>query len=386
MGAVEHLKTLCCLGLRPESAMVAVTPLLHEIIPHGWTRMALIEPDATISSGYGENPAATALYRERLWRLMEDPSGPGSLWLPAFRAVGIGWTLHRQGRGYTESAWYREIEAPLDSCWFLDAMIGEDGRTIGMVNLTRPRSARPFSVDDVRRLDELRPWLAHALRRPVFGDTCSEDRDLAGVTAAPVMSGQLVLTSDATIVFQTPGLEHLLRILAREPGDFTRHVPLRDRLPAPILKLLLRLTDAANGSSGDPPRMQLSTAYGILTLEAKWLKPAATLPEDVARDPKSCLIGVKIELCEHAVAHAARVLREGGATPAQLKVGILLALGKTKPLIASELGIRRSSVEGLTKKLYQTLHVHNSAELGAKIWLGAKPAEIHVTHVPKSRT
>jgi hypothetical protein len=38
MGAAEHLKTLCCLGLPPESAMAAVTPLLHEIIPHGWTR------------------------------------------------------------------------------------------------------------------------------------------------------------------------------------------------------------------------------------------------------------------------------------------------------------------------------------------------------------
>ncbi len=32
MGAVEHLKTLCCLGLKPESAMVAVVPVLHEII------------------------------------------------------------------------------------------------------------------------------------------------------------------------------------------------------------------------------------------------------------------------------------------------------------------------------------------------------------------
>jgi hypothetical protein len=31
MGPVEHLKTLCCLGLKPESAMVAVTPVLHEI-------------------------------------------------------------------------------------------------------------------------------------------------------------------------------------------------------------------------------------------------------------------------------------------------------------------------------------------------------------------
>ena len=39
-------------------------------------------------------------------------------------------------------------------------------------------------------------------------------------------------------------------------------------------------------------------------------------------------------------------------------------------MIADELGIQLSSVAGLTKKLYQTLEVHNSAELGAKIWLG----------------
>jgi hypothetical protein len=29
MGTVEHLKTLSCLGLKPESAMIAVTPLLR---------------------------------------------------------------------------------------------------------------------------------------------------------------------------------------------------------------------------------------------------------------------------------------------------------------------------------------------------------------------
>jgi DNA-binding NarL/FixJ family response regulator len=79
---------------------------------------------------------------------------------------------------------------------------------------------------------------------------------------------------------------------------------------------------------------------------------------------------VTIELREHAIAHAARVLRESGATPAQLKVGIELALGKTKPVIADELGIQFSSVDDLTKKLYQTLGVHNSTELGTKIWLG----------------
>src|SRR4030081_1473649 len=39
----------------------------------------------------------------------------------------------------------------------------------------------------------------------------------------------------------------------------------------------------------------------------------------------------------HALAHAARVLRESGATPAQMKVGIQLALGQTKPAIADSL-------------------------------------------------
>jgi hypothetical protein len=69
LGAVEHLKTLCCLGLKPESAMVAVTSLLHEIIPHSWSRLALLAPDATITSTYAENPAMGPLFRER-WRFM----------------------------------------------------------------------------------------------------------------------------------------------------------------------------------------------------------------------------------------------------------------------------------------------------------------------------
>jgi DNA-binding NarL/FixJ family response regulator len=73
--------------------------------------------------------------------------------------------------------------------------------------------------------------------------------------------------------------------------------------------------------------------------------------------------------------NAARVLRESGATPAQTKVGIHLALGKPKPVIADELGIQLSSVMATTKKLYQNLDVHNSAELGTRIWLDQKQNE-----------
>jgi len=375
MGAVEHLKTLCCLGLPPESAMIAVAPVLHEIIPHGWSRMGIYASDATMGSVYAENPE-WALYRELFWGFLNDPSDiMGSLNLPNFRATGIGWTLHRQGRGYLDGAWYREIEAPVDSCWWLDAMIGDGGQTIAAVQLTRPRSARPFTGDDVQRLDRLRTWLAHAFRRSNSGNARQENEAPISTAGAPVRSGQLILTADAKLVYQTATLESLLRILAGEPGNYTRFVPARDSLPAPVLKLLRQITGAASGTSNTPPRMRVSTAYGVLTLEAKWLLPAGSLPEDAAKDPKSCLIAVTMELHEHPIAHAARVLRESGATPRQTKVGIQIALGKTKPVIADELGIQLTSVTDLTRRLYQTLDVHNSTELATKIWLDQRQCE-----------
>ncbi len=320
-------------------------------------------PDATVTNGYVENLEAVDLYRDHLWRFMDDPSAPVSIWNSTFRAAGIGWMLPWQGRNWLDSAYYREIEAPLDSCWFVDAWIADGGRTIGALCLTRPRGARPFTGDDVQRLDRLRPWLAHAIRPQEIGLNHAHDQSFWAMAGAAVASGQMVLTADATLVFQTPGIESLLLAIAGEPNNCTRYVPARDRLSAPVLELLRRITGAANGTSNTPPRMQLSSAYGVVTLEAKWLLPAGTLAAEVANDPKGCLISVTIEVREHAVAHAARALRESGATPRQTKVGIGLALGKTKPAIADELGIQLSS-------LYQTLDVHNSTELATKIWLG----------------
>lgn len=369
MGAFEHLKTLCCLGLSAESAMIAVTPLLHEVIPHGAIRTILFESDASVCSAYAENPETIAIWQANAWRFVNDPTSPMSLWMAGFRAGGIGWTLHLQGRGWRDSGWYWDVEAPLDSCWILDATFVDEGRTIAGTHLTRPRGARPFTVDDVHRLDRLRPWLAHAFRRHRTDEMRLEDRGLIGTAGAPVLSGEIILAHDTKIVFQSPSVEALLRIIEGWPADLTRCIPVRNKLPAPVLKLLKRLNGTVNGDSRIPPAMQISTAYGLVTLEAKWLIPAGAIPTDVAKDPKSCLIAVTIELREHALAYTARILRAKGATPRQLKVGIELALGKPKPAIADELGIKLTTVTDLTRKLYQALQVHNAAELGAKIWL-----------------
>jgi DNA-binding CsgD family transcriptional regulator len=369
MGALEHLKTFCCLGLPPESALPGLQSLLHEIIPHGWSHVFLCEPDATVGACISDNPASSALFRDRLCHFVDDPSAPITLWDPAFRAVGIGWTLHRQGRGWFNNAWYREIEAPLDSCWLLDAMIGDCGQTIAGVVLRRPRSARPFTSDDVERLDRIRPWLGHALGRARRNHPSFAEEPLFSMPGATVRSGQIIITSTGRLVMQTPGIELLLRILTGEPADYTHCQPQRDRVPSPIPKLVESLVAAADGNCGDPPRMMISCAFGVLALEAKWLIPVGSVARDVAEDPRGCLIVVAIELREHAVAYAARMLRESGATPAQVKVGVQLALGRSKNMIAQDLGLQASSVADQTKKLYQRLDIHSAAELGLKLWV-----------------
>jgi len=169
---------------------------------------------------------------------------------------------------------------------------------------------------------------------------------------------------------------------ARNKAEHCGRAGARDALPAPVSILLKSLAGAVEASQCDPPRAKVWTAYGVVTLEAKWLIPAGALPEDAAKDPKSCLISVAIELREHALARAARVLRESGATPAQLKVGIQLALGKSKPAIADALGVEPSSVVSLAKKLYQTLDIHNSTELATKIWLGGNHRDAYASKLP----
>jgi DNA-binding CsgD family transcriptional regulator len=112
-----------------------------------------------------------------------------------------------------------------------------------------------------------------------------------------------------------------------------------------------------------PPDATISTGY------SENPDSGAVFREHLWRfmDDPSALMSLWVH--EHPIAYAARVLRESGATPAQTKVGIHLALGKARPEIADELGLQLCSVADHSKKLYQTLDVHNSTELGTKIWL-----------------
>ena len=84
MRAVEHLKALCCLGLPPESATIALTPLLHEIVPHDGMRFGVLAHVARPPGGVRTVPIPSrhivrGLRSARFRRRSRNGNQPGSL-------------------------------------------------------------------------------------------------------------------------------------------------------------------------------------------------------------------------------------------------------------------------------------------------------------------
>jgi hypothetical protein len=355
MNAVEHLKALCSLGLPPGSAMISLMPLLREIVPHHWMRFGILAHDAESFDGFPEAPGSVP-YRPRN---PSDEPRSALAWIGERRDEGIRANLHAFGRGPLEIPCRPSQD---DGRWILDATIGEAGKSYATLELSRPRAARPFMSDEIKRLESLRPWLVQALRPKSLRSPGEADEERFGVVGLPVLSAQAIVTAGGDVVHQTGAAEPLLITLEAS-------IRCGLALPPPIKMLVQRVLGL--GDPRETARMQIQSPYGVHRLNAQRLFSSDASPQDVANNPNRCLIGLSIELHEHPIAHAARILRASGATPAQVEVGVKLALGRTKPQIANELRKKESSIVDLTKKLYATLGVHNSAELGARIWVSA---------------
>ena len=61
MRAVDHFKTLCCLNLAPQAAMIAIAGALHDIIPSEWNRIGFLTESGGLGAGYAEHPDLVTL-------------------------------------------------------------------------------------------------------------------------------------------------------------------------------------------------------------------------------------------------------------------------------------------------------------------------------------
>lgn len=368
MHSTQHFKTLCCLGLPPQAAMVSIAGALHEVVASEWNRVGLYDDAGRIGAGYAEHPGCVPLLMENLelfhgadrWWATEHPG-----W---FNRNAVGDLLDdRFMESFRKSEIFDTVERPVGVHWMLDSIQPLARGKLG-VQLLRSRRDKPFTAEDAARLRAIRPWMAHALRetspapRPADG---SPGRELT--SPRPLHQATLVLDRQGRTLFRTEGAEYLLSILGGMEREL-KSTPFSriEDLPGPLREVLRRLMRASRGQDGVPPTITVPTSWGTVSVEAGWLVPAHAPPEETGGDT---LINVSLALREHAAAFASRVLRASGATPAQVRVGVLLALGKGKPEIARELGVKSSSVEDAARKLYARLDVHSAAEFGALLWL-----------------
>lgn len=371
--SISWFRTLCSLGLPRQAVLVAIARGLHEVIPSGWNRIGLVDDEGRRGPGFAEHPEYLPLAGERMPYLADTPGSIAALHREAVRRNAVGATLHAQNAAYLESAYFREFERELDACWLLDAIVRDGDRTVAGVMLSRPRTGRPFNQDDVRKLELLRPWIAHALREDPAGlDPARPDLgDPRGVRYAGTPSLQATLTADAQgrVMYRTPGADYLLHLA--EAGADPRSgaaTPRHARLPARVGELLRRLAAASSGGAASPPRTRIHTPWGLLVIDAHWLVPVGADALDSARDPMDLPVVVRLALHEDAWSHAARRLKESGAPPTQIRVGVLLAAGFSQPEIAKRLGVAPSSITDAVRKLYARLDVHSAAELGTRLW------------------
>lgn len=370
--SIEQFKVLCCLGLPAGQALTAVASAVREVIPASWTRIGLFDEHGAVTAAYAENgdfPALAVARYDHFARL--EPLSIAALMLPAWRAAGVGWTLHRQNAKYLNSGYYDEIEKPCDACWLLDAFVHDGTRSIVGLTLARPRSAAPFRSDDVALLDSLRPWIAHAFRDRVAQVPVDHENGAPEPVAGDsLQTATVVVDASGKILFRTRGAAQLLMMLS---GSLERigtgsGQSLSADAPGAVQRVVRDLMGAIRGNGLAPPRTHVRTVWGTVALEASWLAPTWTSAADLFENHDQMKIAVNMELREHGFVYAARVLRARGASPVQVRIGVLLASGKTKPQISQELGIKPSSVMDATRKLYSRMEVRNSAELGMRLW------------------
>jgi DNA-binding CsgD family transcriptional regulator len=360
---VKHFRTLCSLGLPPEAALIAIAQAICEIVPASWARIGFNNAQALPTIFYGAHPDFLGRFIRDFDRFYRDPNALLSTLPRVWPRPVVGATLHLQNADYLDSAYYREFERPLDSCWLLDAILDHEGTSIGSMALSRPRAGRPFVAADAARLDSVRPWIAYAMRH----GPAPASEDPQSFATRPSRRATLVLDCAGGVQFESAGCGLMFYILGGSPEVW--RCAGRLPLPAVVQRLIQRLKGVANGEATAPPSVAVSTSWGLVTVEAHWLITPGAPSSDVARDPHSMSIAVQFEYREPAAIQAARILRENGASPTQVHVGVMLALGKSKPEIARALAVQLSSVEDAVRKLYSRLAVSNVVEFGASLWL-----------------
>lgn len=374
--AARHIEVLCKLPLSELALLKALIEALHDVVPSQWNGGGLFTDDGRPGSGYGEHEAFLTI-ASRWHTECEARFGDNATLTDLNASNRVGNTLDLQKPGYENSPVYRNLFQPVGVKWFIDVPLGDASGAIGGMMLYRGPDGKPFSEDDCKRLEEVRPMIVRALRE---ARQCGKDWNPGSIRLAPSVtaSGAVLASPDGQIRGVTRNARRLLEMMATETysvEDFADVVP---ATVAKAIETLCAQLDAPEDKGHDPKSTRgCQNGFGGFQLTATKLG-GTSLPREFPGEyevvssakPGEPLVAIAVEYREPLVLHLATAMRKAGLTPAQVHVGVLLLTGHSQPGIASLIGIKRSSVDDTVRKIYERLDVHSVVDLA---WRFAGP-------------
>jgi hypothetical protein len=113
--AVGHFKTLCCLGLPKQAAMIAIAGALHDVIPSDWNRIGLFDEHGNPGAGFAEHPGSVPLMLKHIDLFRGQDRNWTTFLGQILGAGGTGLITGRYRDLYTRTGVFNLLDRPLDA-------------------------------------------------------------------------------------------------------------------------------------------------------------------------------------------------------------------------------------------------------------------------------
>ena len=353
---MARFRQLCCLGLESEVVIPALLAELHTLVPSLANTFYFTDAKGETSHIYLENTEFYPLL-PIYWELVHERSELSVKGNSFSEAKGIFGAHTRQNAVIADRAaimrtdFYNLTERVVGyDPNFLRLIVRHGGRMLGGVRMWRAFGHGDWSDIEMRRLETLGPFFAHALTAHGAGEMPFVDSREQGLIVAS--------TVGKVIYFTTEGKRLLFLATHPRNGPGTAFRPL-EVLPPPLARLCTNLRHVfADETVSEAPTYSCRNAWGEFSFRAQWLE---------GTDAAAGLVAITATQREPRRLRLARNVQQLALTARQADVCVLLAEGLSIDAIAGRLGISRHTVNEHSRWIYNNLDVHSRAELTGRL-------------------
>ncbi len=354
---IARIQRLCCLGLSDQIVIPQLLRDLQDLVPSHGNTFFWAGPQQELANIYTESPCAAEvapLYlqefhnrREREVMLTFTDVMRANYASPAcdfFERV-----LKVDRREFMSGDLYNLIIRPLGWERMIQLKITRQGPELGALNMGRVASDPDFTRREVRLLEAIAPFVAHALTHRTPADPFVDSED----------SGLVIADGKGCVQYLSRGAARLL-LMVRYPSWSPARQMRGHVLPDEVVRLCHSLAaQREDRPLPAPPVWRHLNAWGEFIFHLHCMEHETPTAAH--------LVGVSITRREPLRLKLLRRINELPLSHRESQLCHGLAAGHSRARLADDMGITEHTVITHCRNLYAKLDVHTRAELTEKL-------------------